>query len=153
MKKLLLLFLSLACMAAKADDKVLQIWQSDGQVMTIKLSEEPKTSYADGNLVIKTTTSSVTFPLEKVRKFTYSDESSGIGSPISMRSEISADGETLTFTNLKPRTTIQLYNVAGQLLRTVRSDGQSKATVSVSRFPIGVYVVKVNGVTYKITKR
>jgi hypothetical protein len=93
----------------KADDKVLQIWQSDGQVMTIKLSEEPKTSYADG--------------------------------------------ETLTFTNLRPSTTIQLYNVAGQLLSIVRSDEQNKATVSVSRLPIGVYVVKVNGVTYKITKR
>ena len=69
MKKIfVLLTFVLPCIMAKADDQVLQIWQSDGNVMTIKLSEEPKTSYADGNLVIKTTKTSITFPLEKVVK-------------------------------------------------------------------------------------
>ena len=150
---LLLLFLFLASIVAKADDQVLQIWQSDGKVMTIKLSEEPKTSYVDGNLVIKTTKTTITFPLEKVKKYTYASEPSGIDSPIAMQSEVSADGETLTFKGIKPNTSIYLYNAAGQLLRTIKSDKTNKATVSVSRFPIGVYIVKVNGVTYKITKQ
>lgn len=149
---LLLLFLSLVSIVAKADDQVLQIWQSDGKVMTIKLSEEPKTSYVDGNLVIKTTKTTITFPLEEVRKFTYAD-GEDIGTHIAMRSEVSADGETLTFKDLKSNTSIYLYNAAGQLLRTIKSDKTNKATVSVSRFPIGVYIVKVNGITYKITKR
>ena len=154
MKKIyVLLTFVLACIMAKADGQVLQIWQSDGNVMTIKLSEEPKTSYADGNLVIKTTKTSITFPLEKVVKFTYSKESTGISSPVEMQSDISSDGQTITFTNLKPHTSIYLYNTLGQLLRTIDCDEQSNAIVSVSHFPVGVYIVKVNSVTFKMIKR
>jgi len=43
--------------------------------------------------------------------------------------------------------------VAGQLLRTVDSGTQSKTVVTVSHLPAGVYVVKANDVTYKITKQ
>lgn len=137
---------------SKADDMVLQVWQSDGKVLNINLNEEPVTTYADGKLIITTTKTTVTFPLEQVVKYTYTS-ATGISSPAAMSSVVSADGETVTFTGLKPGTVVSLYSVAGQLLTTVTATGQSKTTVSVSRFPVGVYVVKANGVTYKITKR
>jgi hypothetical protein len=68
-------------------------------------------------------------------------------------SEFSSDGESITFTGLKSNTPVYLYTVAGQLVKTVTATGQSKTVVSVSKFPVGVYVVKANGVTFKITKR
>ena len=46
---------------AKADDKVLQILLSDGQVVSINLNEEPRTTYQDGNLVITSTKNTVTY--------------------------------------------------------------------------------------------
>ena len=137
---------------AKADDMVLQVWQADGKVMSINLNEQPVTTYSDGQLIIKTTKTTVTFPLEQVVKYTYTD-ATGISTPSAMGSQFSADGESITFTGLKPNTPVYLYTVAGQLLKTVTSTGQSKTVVSVSRFPVGVYVVKANGVTFKITKQ
>ena len=137
---------------AKADDMVLQVWQADGKVMSINLNEQPVTTYSDGQLIIKTTKTTVTFPLEQVVKYTYTD-ATGISTPSAMGSQFSADGESITFTGLKPNTPVYLYTVAGQLLKTVTATGQSKTVVSVSRFPVGVYVVKANGVTFKITKR
>ena len=128
---------------AKADDMVLQVWQADGKVMS---------TYSDGQLIIKTTKTTVTFPLEQVVKYTYTD-ATGISTPSAMGSQFSADGESITFTGLKPNTPVYLYTVAGQLLKTVTATGQSKTVVSVSRFPVGVYVVKANGVTFKITKQ
>lgn len=139
--------------AVKADDMVLRVWQADGKVMNIKLSEEPVTTYADGKLIITTTRTTVTFPLEQVVKYTYSDGTDGISSPAAMSSEVSADGETITFKGLKPGTAVSLYTVAGQLVSTVTSNGPAKTVVSVSQLPVGVYVVKTNGITYKITKR
>ena len=137
---------------AKADDLVLQVWQADGKVMNINLNEQPVTTYSDGQLIITTTKTTVTFPLEQVVKYTYTD-ATGISSPEAVGSKMSADGESITFTGLKPNTPVYLYTVAGQLVKTVTATGQSKTTVSVSGFPVGVYVVKANGVTFKITKR
>jgi hypothetical protein len=138
--------------AAMADDLVLQVWQANGKVLNISLNEEPRTTYSDGQLIITTTKTTVTFPLEEVVKYTYTD-ATGISSPSAMGSEFSADGESITFTGLKPNTPVYLYTVAGQLVKTVTATGQSKTVVSVSKFPVGVYVVKANGVTFKITKR
>ena len=67
--------------------------------------------------------------------------------------QVSADGETITFTGLKPGTVVSLYTVAGQLVSTLTASCPTKTAVSVSQIPVGVYVVKANGVTYKITKR
>ena len=135
-----------------ADDLVLQVWQANGKVMNISLNEEPVTTYSDGQLIIRTTKTTVTFPLEQVVKYTYAD-ASGISSPEAVGSKVSADGETITFTGLKANTPVYLYTVAGQLVNTVIATGQSKTVVSVSKFPVGVYVVKANDMTFKITKR
>ena len=153
MRKILLLILVSVCTMTKADEKVLQIWQSDGQVMNISLNEEPKTTYADGNLVITTNKTTITFPLEKVKKYTYTTLADGISTIPTMKAAFSKDGETLTFTNVKPNSIILLYNMAGQLLRKIDSGKDGKVTLSVSVFPTGVYVIKANGATYKITKR
>jgi hypothetical protein len=138
--------------AAMADDLVLQVWQANGKVLNISLNEEPRTTYSDGQLIITTTKTTVTFPLEEVVKYTYTD-ATGISSPEAVGSEFSSDGESITFTGLKSNTPVYLYTVAGQLVKTVTATGQSKTVVSVSKFPVGVYVVKANGVTFKITKR
>lgn len=55
----------------KVIEAKLQVWQADGKVVTYALDEEPVTTYADGNLVIKTSKTTITYPLEDVRKFTY----------------------------------------------------------------------------------
>jgi hypothetical protein len=139
--------------AVKAEDRVLQVWKSDGTVVSFNLDEVPVTTYSDGNLVIKTTKTTVTYPLEQVRKYTYSSVTDALSAPKSESATLSQDGETLTFTGLKSQTQISVYNVSGQLVRTLKARGLGKTTVSVANLPVGVYVVKVNGVTYKITKR
>lgn len=140
-------------MVAKANDRVLKVWQSDGQVLTISLNDEPRTTYQDGNLVITTINNSVTYPLEMVKRYTYVSIPTGIDSPKSVGASFSNDGETLTFTGLKPHTKVLLYNVGGQLLKTLDNGDNSKMVISASNLPYGVYIVKVNGGNYKIMKR
>ncbi len=152
-KTMVFLLALTATLASQADERVLKVWQANGQVLTISLADEPRTTYKDGNLVITSTKTSVTLPLEQVRRYTYETVSTGIVEPKVVHATISKDGETLTLTGLKPGTTLQLYNVAGQLLRTLTSGSQSKTVVTVSNLPSGVYVVKANDVTYKITKQ
>ena len=70
-KAILSLFAIVFSMAVHAVEAKLQVWQADGEVVTFDLDEEPVTTYADGNLVVKTTAKTFTYPLENVRKFTY----------------------------------------------------------------------------------
>ena len=152
-KVILLLFSMVLATTVKAEGLMLQIWQTDGQVVTIALSEEPVTTYADGKLVVKTKKTTLTYPLEKIKKYTYATYTDGISLPGAVKAEFSNNGETLTFTGLKPNTNIWVYTAAGQVARKLNSGKNSKVVVSVSDFPSGVYVVKANDVTYKITKK
>ena len=70
-KAILFLFAIVFSIAVDAVEAKLQVWRADGEVITFDLDEEPVTTYADGNLVIKTSTRTITYPLEKVRKYTY----------------------------------------------------------------------------------
>ena len=72
MKKAFLFLLAIVySIAADAVEAKLQVWQADGEVVTFDLDEEPVTTYSNGNLVIKTSKKTITYPLEKVKKFTY----------------------------------------------------------------------------------
>ncbi len=135
-----------------ADGIILQIWQSDGKVVNIDLNEQPVTTYSDGNLIITTTKTTITYPLEKVVKYTYVS-AEGIESIDAMNTKFSQDGETLTFSGLAQGTEIAVYASSGQMMRKTNTGPQAKTIVSVSDLPPGVYLVKVNSVTYKITKR
>ena len=153
MKKILLLLLVFSTVSVTyADDWILQIWQNDGNVMNINLNDEPVTTYSEGNLLIRTKNSSITYPLEKVKKYTFVS-SSDIQEINGMDASFSQDGETLIFRNLKENTNIEIFTVSGQVVKKINNGKHSKATVSVSNLPIGVYVIKANDLTFKITKR
>lgn len=152
-KTMALLVAMATSLTAHAANRALKVWQADGQVLVINLSDEPRTTYSNGNLMITSKQSSVTLPLERVRRYTYVDVANGIDELKDVRAAISKNGETLTLTGLKSGTEVMLYNTAGQLLRHLTADGQSSLIVSVATLPTGVYVVKVKDVTYKITKR
>lgn len=154
-KCLLVLALALAYqLPTWADGHALQIWQADGQIVTISLNEEPVTTYSEGNLIITTTSTTITYPLEQIDRYTYVTEnvSEGDGVPDGIKSIFSNDGETLTLKGLKSISEICIYSASGQLIRTVKASGD-KVAVSLSQLPTGVYLVKANGVTYKISKR
>ena len=70
-KAILFLFAIVFSIAVDAVEAKLQVWRADGEVITFDLDEEPVTTYANGNLVIKTSKKTITYPLEKVRKYTY----------------------------------------------------------------------------------
>lgn len=160
MKKLLMslatILLASISVEAQTSETVLEVLKSDGQILAISLAEEPRTTYSDGNLIITSASSTVTLPLENVRRYTYAiidDITIGLDDLKVMRADFSKDGESLTLTGIKPQTSIYLYNAAGQLLRTINGGAQTKVVVSVSHLPMGVYIVKANDVNYKITKR
>lgn len=154
MKQLLFILLTfiLPLKGGASEAWSLQIWQKDGNVQSISFTDEPVTTFSDGNLVVTTITTTITMPLEQVSKYTFITDTDGIADIKTENVTISQDGESITFDNLKPGTEITIHNASGMLIQQQKVE-QGTTTVSVAHLQTGVYIVKANGITYKIMKR
>lgn len=141
----------LPCMA---EDQLLQIWHSDGTVRTIKLYDEPVTSYADDKLIITTQSgTTITLPLDKVMKYTFMlGDVNGIEGVRNERTFFTEDGRSFTFKGLKNGSDILVYSMSGIEMKRVKVDSEV-TTVTLKELPNGAYLVKANGITYKTIKR
>ena len=150
MKRLLLNLLLLCCCSGIMADQMLQVVKMDGQTHTINLNQEPVTTYEDGNLVITTINAIVTYPLEVVRKFVFISGAEDIQNIKGDKFEISKDGRFLTLSGLEKDTDAYLYSVNGMLMERIHVTSSTSISINLESYPLGVYMIKVDGATYKI---
>lgn len=56
----------------------LVIWQKDGSKFSYNLDEEPMTTFTATNLVITTKTTTISYPLSTIHRYTYEGVPSGV---------------------------------------------------------------------------
>lgn len=154
--KLLTILLSLVYLSAMADEPKthLVVWAKDGTKVAYALAEQPKITFTETDLVIKTNGIEVNYVLDKMARLTYeSGEETAIRNLKSDEVFFKLDGESLLFPNLKANSTVSLHALNGALVfrRTIQADGVY--SFPLSNLNAGVYIVTVNGLTYKIVKR
>ncbi len=154
--KLLAMLLSFTSLSAMADEPKTQlvVWAKDGTQVAYALAEKPKVTFTETDLIIKTDDVEVNYSLENMARFTYeNDETVSITNLQTGKSSFKLDGESLLFPALKTNSTVSLYSLNGTLVfnKTVRTAGEY--SFPLSGLNAGVYVVTVNGLTYKIVKR
>ncbi len=154
MKITMILLLFLQGHALFAQSQRLVVWLKNGEKVYFELDESPKTTFDSDNLVITTNTIVVHYPLGEIQRYTYELQSSGIeiASNTKFSRILQKDG-SLIFENFKAGTPIHLYATDGKLLKELTADGRQNTTVSLDKYPAGVYIVKANQVTYKIMKK
>ena len=157
MKKIfLLLLLPLFSMMAVADEAInsLVVWAKDGTKVAYALADKPKVTFTGTDLVITSNGIEVNYALENMVRFTYEDFSqTGITNLKNGEISFKLNGEALLFTSLKANSTVSLYSANGTLVfkQIVRKDGEY--SFPISNLKTGVYIVNVNGLTYKIMKK
>lgn len=153
---LLALLLSFTCLSAMADEPKTQlvVWVKDGTKVAYALAEKPKVTFTETDLVITTYGVEVNYPLENMARFTYeTNDESAIVNLQTEESPFKINGESLLFPALKANSTVSVYSLNGtQVFRkTIRQNGEY--AFPLSYLNAGVYMVNVNGLTYKIVKR
>ena len=131
------------------------VLQKNGQKDYYDLSDMPVTTFSNGNLVITTTTTEVSYPLADVRRYEYdfvTDDISELAPEAGNDVHVFRDGNTLTLTNLREGKTASLYGSDGQLLETFIGKGKP-VLISVDSRPDGVYLVKTGNQTFKLIKQ
>lgn len=130
------------------------VWHSNGTITKFALDDEPVTTYSNGNLTITTNSTTLSLPLEEVKRYTYQiNTSTAISNALKTIQKVKLDGDKIMFSQLTKDTDIKVYSTSGLLVDTVHAKAGQTTSVSLNSLPQGAYIVKLNGVTYKFLKK
>lgn len=148
-----ILVMIMVCSAIHVHAQTLVIVQHDDSKVFYNLDEEPLTTFTPDDLVIKTQSTTISYPLNTIKQFMYEKGVTGV-------EEVSRDGvcisqkdDQIIVTGLPIGKSVSLYSTDGYQIAKQVSDGSQRTILSLSQLPAGVYIVKADNVTYKTTKR
>ena len=151
------MLLLLGCAVASwADSQRLVVWQKSGQKVFFDLSEEPETTFENGSLVIRTSRTTVSYPLTAVMRYTYEGGTiTAVGETKMRPGEVRfmQNADQMAFDGLKEGTTLDVYTLDGVKIKTVKAQDGLRTVVSLADQPAGTYIVKAGEATYKFVKR
>ncbi len=149
--RLWMLLLALGFSQVATASQFMIVWLESGPVINYDLGEEPVITYNDGMLTITTSVSQISYGLEEVLKYTFSDQSTGIVSPEEMI-KVKFLRNMVIFYGLSRNTSIQVFAVNGMKVMDNRVT-DDVTTISLEELPMGVYIVKADCGTYKIMRQ
>jgi hypothetical protein len=135
-------------------DLNLVVWHKDGSKVLFKLSEKPKVIYGDSLVTIQAATM-VEYAFQAIQKMTFeSEEVVGIKEmkPDPERPFLS-DGETVTFLPADKDLRVTIVQLNGIVVKDIAVRRGQQSSLSLRSLPAGVYLLNVNGITYKIKTR
>lgn len=159
MRKLLSLCLasalSLLCLSPSlAEEKnALVIYLKDGTSTTVLLDELPVATFSEGRLKVSSPGLSLEVPRTKVARFVYAyvDPTELNAHKMGIPGSSLVDG-VLSLSGLQPGAVVCLYFNNGRLLDEVAAPADGCVNILLSAYPSGVYMLQIDGLTYKFTK-
>jgi len=152
----LLLLILLGSTSAAAADKVnaLIVQLKNGTQTKFILNEKPQISFAGTNLKVVSEKSETSFPMADVLRFTYDKEDvNGINEQVEDPAGISFEDGMLIVSQIKKGADVCIYTTDGKLQKKLTAQRTGTYRLSLSLLSKGVYLIKADNVTYKITKR
>lgn len=144
--------LLLACSLMAGAQNAISIHQKDGKVANFAFSEKPVVTYADNQLVITTTKTSVQYPLYLLQKIDFELTDATAVEQVKPDAKFRFTDGTLYITGGDPGSQVVIYNMQGMTEGQYRIDDAGNAVISLQSLSKGLYIVKTNHFTFKFTK-
>ena len=151
MRKLYTILL-LACSLMAGAQNAISIHQKDGKVANFAFSEKPIVTYADNQLVITTTKTSVQYPLYLLQKIDFELTDATAIEQVKPDAKFRFTDGTLYITGGAPGSQVVIYDMRGMTAGQYRIDDAGNAVISLQSLSKGLYIVKTNHFTFKFTK-
>ena len=136
-------------MIAKAEEKSLIITFSDNTTQTFVLSTLPQITMANNKMTILAGATTAEYDLYKIKTFTFSGTTS-IGN-IEDNSDIKTEGNRIIIEGTNAN--VRIFSIDGKPA-TIKTTNISNSTViDISSLNSGVYIIKANDKTVKISKQ
>lgn len=141
--------------ALPSSDEVLcmVISHSDGTEATFALCDKPVVSHQNGNLVVESSTGSMSTPLSDIAQWTFalSNINSIEETPMANPQALYRFGQA-TISGLPAGTRVGVYGIDGKALMQAVSDGEGHVSIDLGQLPNGVYILRTPHQSYKIKK-
>lgn len=144
--------LLLACSLMAGAQNAISIHQKDGKVANFAFSEKPVVTYADNQLVITTTKTSVQYPLYLLQKIDFELTDATAVEQVKPDAKFRFTDGTLYITGGDPGSQVVIYDMRGMTAGQYLIDDAGNAVISLQSLSKGLYIVKTNHFTFKFTK-
>lgn len=150
---IILFFVSFAPL--KADNTKLIVSFKDGNKVAYKLNKKPKLIFSNNNLVVAIDDINVDYPLEGILQWSYEDNDVTAIANRYQSDDISFSysiGRIVIMPHKKDCTFL-LSSMNGVLIFQTKIKAEEQFVFPLSKLNSGVYIITVNGISNKITKR
>lgn len=151
---LLLMLMSFSQAQANDSDVALYIELVDGTTFEYAIGEDPRVTFDESNVLINSILVEFAIPKDLVQRFyfwnTGGTNTSITETPKSIDASFSFDGYTVGVTGAGKD--VQVYDLSGHMLCNVATS-QGSASIDISMFNAGIYIVRTNNQTIKILKK
>lgn len=156
MRIIVIILIVFSCVQWANADRIMNlvVWTNDGAKVSYALSEKPKVRFTEDYLVIDAGDTEVNYELKNMRRITYeSVDMSEITDIGSNDKPFNIGCNSLIFPDMKANSVVSIYALDGVLVFVKEVDCDGEYAFPLAKLSAGVYLVNVNGVTYKIEKR
>ena len=132
---------------------MLVITAKDGTESRYRLRSLPRVTVEKPYLIVRSDGTEISFDLDELRYMHYEEDPTPTAIDTVNEPKAAADQEedTIYFNNLPTGTTVSIYTIDGKQVFSHVSDGNT-FSLPLCTLKSGVYIVKANGLTYKIQK-
>lgn len=135
-------------------NQILVVNLTNGESVRISLTDNPKATFTDTNLVIETDLIKLSYSREEIANFKYENSSTGIGDVVRDNDVIIVlSDDNIIIANLKQDTTVKLISTDGVIVASVKPSIDGTANIMTSDFSPGIYIVNTGSINHKILIR
>ena len=146
-----ILFLALFLVVLGLRAQTLVIHHSDGKTTDVQLYMMPRIQFQNDRVLITSSVLDIDYPKENVLRFSYKGITNGIES-VKNNANYSRENGHLVFHGVQQSDKVAIYNTNGIRVPVSFSRQGSDVTFPISAISSGVYVLSVNGKSFKFTK-
>ena len=142
-------------MAQDAPVQKLNVWKMDGTQIQFLLTDEPVTTFENGNLVITTNQGVFSYPLAQMKKYTHEGLPEGIDVPTVAPGDILVrqNNEAMLIEGLPDNQLVEVYSADGKLILSKRAVGGQSTLLNLASQPQSTYIVSIGSTSFKFVKQ
>lgn len=132
----------------------LVVWQKDGARVVFNLSEKPRVAWEADVVRVESDAAHAEFDIEDIRKMTYDLPNPDAIRPVAQAGmPFRMADRSITFIPSDKDMNVMVVSINGQVVKKQTVHRNEYTTVSLADLTRGVYLISVNGVTFKINIR
>ena len=144
--------LAMAVTACASDYLSVEVTDSEGKTTVLLLEDKPVARYADGELLISSSNTTLSFPKDETVEVVFKGDNVSVNEiKVSDTVALVMLPESIRILNLQPGSSTFLFSLSGDVIAECQADEEGNAILSLSTS--GIYVIKTDTKTFKIVKK